>query len=353
MENIYQEALKLIKQGEDFSLATIITRDGSAPRGPGAKMIIHRDGTILGTIGGGLLEAVVMSKASDVFNNKKAIVEEFHLKGKDFSEIDMTCGGDLKVLIDYIDSSNPINLEVFNFLNSDSDISQNGFLITMIPEDEFEFEMQKHLIIFNDGSCIGQCSFDINELLSILVKAPIYKVIKLKDNKKLIIESLKTVFSAVIFGAGHVGQKVAKLLKFIGFRVIVIDDREEFANSERFPFADKLHVVDQFNENINFLNITSNTYLIIVTRGHINDEIMLKFALKTEAGYIGMIGSKTKRDTIYKNIKEKGFTEQDIARVHAPIGLSIGAETPEEIAVSIVAEIVKVRSELSNQFNCI
>ncbi|MBN2040648.1 MAG: XdhC family protein [Spirochaetes bacterium] len=347
MENIYKEALNLIEKGNDFCLATIITKDGSAPRGPGAKMIIRKDGSILGTIGGGLLEAVVMRRAGEIFMEKKAAIEEFHLKGNDFSSIDMTCGGDLKVLVDFIDSFDPLNLEVFKYLNNSADVDTPGFLITLIPGKEDDFAKQKHSIILDNKSCIGQCYFDISELSAVLEKAPIYKVVKLQDNTRLIVESLKTVYSGVIFGAGHVGRKVAELLKFIGFRVVVIDDREEFANSERFPFADRIHVVKEFNENIGFLNIDSHTYLIIVTRGHINDEIMLKFALRSKAGYVGMIGSKSKRDIIYKNIREQGFTDQDIARVHAPIGLSISAETPEEIALSIAAEVVKFRAESS------
>jgi len=351
LEKIFKEAIKLIDEGEDFSLATIITRDGSAPRGPGAKMIVRNDGSIIGTIGGGLLEAVVIKKAAEVYNEKKARVEEFHLTGDDFSTIDMTCGGDLKVLIDFINATDPVNKEVFNYLKDGYGKNKPAYLVTLIPKKDPEFTLQKLSIIFEDGTCTGNNNFDLNDLLPVLSSVSKYKIVRIEDNKKLIVESLKTVFSAVIFGAGHVGLKVAELLKFTGFNITVIDDRPEFANSERFPFADKIDVFNSFDDNIDFLNIDKNTYIVIVTRGHINDEKVLALALKTSAGYIGMIGSRKKRDVIYRNLIAKGFADKDLERVFAPIGINIGADTPEEIAVSIVAEIIKVRSGLlhSNQ----
>jgi xanthine dehydrogenase accessory factor len=128
-----------------------------------------------------------------------------------------------------------------------------------------------------------------------------------------------------------------------GFRVEVLDDRAEFARSDRFPEASGVHVLPSFYQAMTGFPIDSAAHIVIVTRGHLHDKTVLAQALKTPADYIGMIGSRRKRDTIYKELRKEGFSDADLARVHCPIGLDIGAETPEEIAVSIVAEMISVR----------
>jgi len=127
---------------------------------------------------------------------------------------------------------------------------------------------------------------------------------------------------------------------------VVLDDRSEFANQERFPKADELRVLDRFENAFSGLSADSNSFLVILTRGHSHDRTVLAQALRTQAGYIGMIGSHRKRDTIYQSLRDEGFTNADLDRVHCPIGLDIGGETPEEIAVSIVAEMIEVHSGL-------
>jgi len=149
-----------------------------------------------------------------------------------------------------------------------------------------------------------------------------------------------------IFGAGHCGQALAPVLRTVGFRVVVIDDREEFANAERFPDADEIFAPETIDMAFfESLNINKNGYIVIVTRGHVHDEIALRGALRTDAGYVGMIGSRKKRESIYERMLADGYTQVDIDRTYSPIGMPIGADTPEEIAISITAEIIKVRAE--------
>ncbi len=145
-----------------------------------------------------------------------------------------------------------------------------------------------------------------------------------------------------IFGGGHISLYLAKLTSMVGFQVTVIDDRPEFASKERFPEADEV-IAEEFSSIFRRLKINLGSYVVIVTRGHTYDQEVLEWALKTKAKYIGMIGSRKKIQTIYKNLQEKGFPAEDFLRVHAPIGLDIGALTPEEIAVAIVAEMIAVR----------
>jgi len=148
----------------------------------------------------------------------------------------------------------------------------------------------------------------------------------------------------VIAGAGHVAQSLAEVADFLGYSITVIDDREEFCNKERFPQAE-LCLVGDIGEKLEEVAMNQNTFLTIVTRGHAYDEIALENALQKEVGYIGMIGSKKKIEAIYQNLLQKGFSEKNLQKVHAPIGLDIGAETAEEIAVSIMAEIIRYKNK--------
>jgi len=158
---------------------------------------------------------------------------------------------------------------------------------------------------------------------------------------------LEPIFSeptVFIFGAGHVSQQLAPIVKRVDFKVVVIDDREMFANRERFPEVNEV-IVSEFEKCFDQLNIDESSYIVIVTRGHLYDGFVLEQAVKTNARYIGMIGSKKKIQTLYQNLMKKGISKETLDRVYAPIGVDINSETPEEIAVSIVAELIKVRGE--------
>ena len=174
------------------------------------------------------------------------------------------------------------------------------------------------------------------------------------NNNKDFINTLKKEIedkeiNVYIFGAGHVSFDLVEVLYKIGFNCIVIDDREEFANKERFPNAYKV-LAEDYNNVFDKINITNKDYIIIVTRGHADDYIVEKNALKTNAAYIGMIGSKNKIKTLHDRLKkEENYTDEMISRVHAPIGLAIGAETTEEIAISIAAELILTRAVSENR----
>jgi xanthine dehydrogenase accessory factor len=158
------------------------------------------------------------------------------------------------------------------------------------------------------------------------------------------LEPIKPLPSLIIFGGGHISFFLARIGKMVDFRVTIIDDRLEFANPERFPEADET-IAEDMASAMKRLKINSSSYIVIVTRGHQKDEHVLEWAVNTPAGYIGMIGSKRKIKTSFTYLQSKGIMQEQLDRVHSPIGLSIGAETPEEIAVAIIAEIIQVRRE--------
>jgi len=161
---------------------------------------------------------------------------------------------------------------------------------------------------------------------------------------KIFIDILRPKEKVLIFGAGHIAVCVSKLAKMLGFKVTVIDDREEFANQYRFPEADEI-IVEDIERALTHLKITPSTYIIVLTRGHLKDEEVLGSVIKSSAGYIGMIGSRKKNSTVFQHLEEQGISAQELKEVHAPIGVDIGAQTPEEIAVSIIAEIIQVRKQ--------
>ena len=164
---------------------------------------------------------------------------------------------------------------------------------------------------------------------------------------KVFIDILQLKKEILIFGAGHIAVYVSKLAKMMGFRVNIIDDRQEFANQDRFPEADEI-IAETIGKALNHIKITPATHIIIVTRGHLKDEEVLASVITSSAAYIGMIGSRKKNATVFQHLEEQGILAEELKKVHAPIGIDIKAQTPEEIAVSIIAEIIQIRRGKNN-----
>jgi xanthine dehydrogenase accessory factor len=165
---------------------------------------------------------------------------------------------------------------------------------------------------------------------------------------KVYIEPIIPTSTLYIFGGGHISFFLSRISKILGFQVVVIDDRNEYANPERFPEADRT-IGDDYSRVFSQITVNKFSYIVIVTRGHAHDQIVLEWAITTDAKYIGMIGSRNKIKKVYNNLMAKGVLEAKLKQVHAPIGLDIKAETPEEIAVSIMAEIIQVRNSEKSQ----
>ena len=257
MEDIYEEIVRIRNEGDKAALATVVQDKGSTPRSRGSKMLVRSDGSFIGTIGGGCLEAEVWEAAMKVIKEETPQMLDFDLTGKKETKEGLICGGIMQILIEPI-------------------ISQ------------------------------------------------------------------PTVY---IFGAGHIGFNISRIASMTGFRIVVIDDRPAYANSDRFPEADEFFVDDPATVVPN-LGISKNSYIIIACRGHLEDQRVLEQAVKTAACYIGMIGSKKKVKTVFSNLKANGISQEMLDKIHTPIGLPIATETPEEIAVSIMAEIIDCRRSI-------
>jgi xanthine dehydrogenase accessory factor len=344
MHDFFKIVKKIKKEKENVVLATILEKSGSAPRGEGAKMIVRQDLSIEGTIGGGLVEALVIKAAAKVHQDRQFQIEDFILSNKDAASLGMVCGGDVKILLEYLDWEDEQVRIFFEELEILNENKTDFVVITKIPQENEENQALEKWACTETGFYGTE-----SEAVSSLVKSirENFYQLKYKDaylaREGFYVEPFFNNENVCIIGGGHVGKVLADLCKMVGFYVTVADDREEFANPVRFCNVDEVRVIPEYENLTDHLRINPHTYVVIVTRGHSYDKEALAQMLLTEAKYIGMIGSKNKRNHVYQNLIAEGFTYGDLEKVHSPIGVDINADTPEEIAVSIVAEMIKVR----------
>jgi len=348
MLELLDVACGLLARGENFVLVRIINRSGSAPRTAGARMLVVGDGTIHGTIGGGRLEARAIRESRRLCREGGACFLGFDLNSDNVAEMDMICGGSVELLLDCIEPTAE-NRHVFGAWRQMAAEHQPGWAVTAVAGNGDRIAGVARCLL-DDGETLTGASTLSREALAEIKRlggglcGRTDLVIANLDDACVIIEPLMRPKTVMIFGAGHVAQPTAQMAAMMGFRVAVFDDREEFANNRRFPGAHQVGVLADFERALEGMPIDSDSYLVILTRGHLYDKTVLAQALRTEAGYIGMIGSRHKRDAIYDALLAEGFQGRDLRRVFAPIGLAIGAESPQEIALCIVAELVQQRA---------
>jgi len=352
MQNIYEALMDQYRQGNTSVLATIIKQAGPSPRGIGAKCLLTKDGVLFGTIGGGLLEAEVLQKATDLMQTKVPELMSFHLKGTDVEDTDMLCGGDVEVFLAPLSPEDSGLLPFFEAILRIHRRGGSGLIATIVDPESWQAEKAPMVFLTADGEQTGSIpgcpnlETELKNKAEALVRQRVPKIHRFSEGGRslnVFVEPVQSNPILFIFGGGHVSQQIAPLAARVGFNVRVIDDRKDFADPHLFPEAQEV-LERRFEDVMGGLPVDGSSYLVIVTRGHSHDKEVVAQALKTDARYVGMIGSRRKRDIIYQRLMEEGFSKEDIARVHSPIGLSIGAETPEEIAVSIVAELVQVRA---------
>lgn len=346
MSSIIKEAVTKLTQGEQLVFIQIVSQRGSTPRTSGAKMLVSKDGNSFGTIGGGLLEARAMQQGRELFDGQQpASWLSFNLDYEEISSSDMICGGDVEILL-YPIFPTEWNIAFFRRWHDMILGGEEGISLTIVRHEADRIKHIEHYLIDAEGQVQGHQPLSDRVLVQVFKQGkerPSFGVEKTADSR-ILIEPITKPKTAILFGAGHVAQPTAHLAALCGFRVVVLDDRQTFAHPSRFPDADEVRAVHNFERALDEVTVDKDSFIIIVTRGHLHDKTVLAQALKTNAVYIGMIGSKRKRDKIYQKLLEEGFTEADLKRVHSPIGLAIKAETPTEIAVSIVAELIQIRA---------
>ena len=341
-----REALTLLRNGEDLAWVSIIESTGSSPRHPGAHMLMRSGGTTVGTVGGGSLEAHAIEVARDVLRAGASRLAPYNLTNDDAAGLGMICGGAGLLLIDFIDHHDPDMAALFEAMSDLLDRGARGSLVTMFPVDPSPgWRAHRCLVLEADRTVIGSP-------MCVALGADVLgsgrgDLVVAGENMRARMEAIGWRGTVFVFGAGHCGQSLVPFLHAVGFRTVVVDDRAEYANRDRFPLADSVVVPPSFEGIVGGLPIDEDSYLVILTRGHVHDRTVLREALQTDALYVGMIGSRRKVAQTMEALREEGVEAGQLDRVHAPIGLSIGAETPEEIAVSITAQLIQVRAGVS------
>lgn len=346
MKEYVKKLALLLKAGETVAQATILSHKGSTPRAAGSKMAVTQNGTIVGTVGGGKVEAEVIKEAAEVIQSDRCRVRRFDLTGAPGEGgLDIICGGRLEILIEPL-AADRATIEVFQQLNDLMEKGETPLLLTDLGDADKEITTTRHAVVNPDHTVYGQFPHPpgwLERLLEQCGNRRFASVLTI-GNRRFLAEPVSLPDTVYIFGAGHVARELAELTHGVGFRTVVIDDRVDFANINRFPQADRVVVPQSFARALEDIATDRDSYLVIVTRAHSHDKEVLAQALKTDAGYIGMIGSRRKRDTIYKALLQERFNQADLERVHCPIGLEIGADTPREIAVSIIAQLIDFRA---------
>jgi len=295
--------------------------------------MICENATLSGTIGGGALEGACQAKAKELFVNSCPYAElDFSLSETSAANEGMVCGGSVSVLLQRLE---PDVLETLVQIRNDYRQGMRPLLGTVLPQEG----APPRLVHLGTDTQLNIPVELKSKISGKNYRAPFLASL---NNEDIFVEPMVSPGVVHIIGAGHVALATAQLASFAGFEVVVMDDRIEFANKDRYPHAREVVVLESFDRCFGELSL--DDYIVIVTRGHLHDRDVLAQALMTKAGYIGMIGSKKKREIIYNSLRRENVNEAQLQRIHSPIGLNIGADTPHEIALSIIAELVQVRA---------
>lgn len=334
-------------------LATIISTTGSTPASALSKMLVKDNGkSWLGTVGGGCLEGDVLEVAIQMYSSGMAKILTFHLNETNIDQ-GLICGGSLNVLIEPLTKR---DISVMHEVRALRDEGNDCVIATFLSSGGAIEERTCFTVAAGPNNGTAALDDRLKRVSALLIdpeaaklKVAIRKASHRNETQRvatmsgeIIVEPVSGAPHLVIFGGGHVSKYISRAASMAGFRITVIDDRSEYANVVRFPEAERTLAVD-FNEALSRISVTRSTYIVIVTRGHRSDEEILEKVVALPAKYVGMIGSKRKVLTTYEHLAERGVSADALNRVHAPIGIEIGATTAEEIGISVVAQLIAVR----------
>ncbi len=348
MDDIIPEIVRRKERGERMALASLVWSTGSIPMSERAKMIVAEQGDVVGTIGGGCLEAEVLSVGRMALATGENQLLRYTMTEKQAGESGLNCGGSVRIYTEVIDPDEP---DDFYGRVLAARQARRGCALATLPKQRFDSTGAGRLWLGADGSTGGSLGTpaadrEVAERLpEVIARArglvwTLAPSTKLGEAVEVFIEPFLPEPVLYVFGGGHVGGQICALAKNVGFRVVLIDDRPAFASPERHPQADEC-LVAGMAEVFADLPIDDQSYIVAATRGHQHDEIVVEAAIKTPARYIGMLGSERKKLILWRRIAERGGNPQRLDAVFAPIGFNIGADTPAEIAVSVVAELIE------------
>lgn len=353
----YTLLAELLEAHESVAVATVIATRGSVPREVSAKMLVKRSGEILGTVGGGCGEAQVWRTALQVVETGQPAVEFVDLTDEISMDSAAVCGGTMDVLVERWGGD--LDLELAKSIACDGRLHEPVVLATVVSAQGHGAHLRGARVLVDKSGRVrgglGTPELDsaLREKCVALLEAggPLSSQAELPaggngeakpDSIGLYLEMLKPEPRIAILGAGHIAIPLAQMAALLGFEIAVLDDRRDFANRDRFPDADVV-LAQGFSEGIRHLAIDQYTYVVLITRGHQHDVECLLELGDADPAYLGMIGSRRRVQAVLELLGAQGVAPEKLLRIHAPIGIDIGAKTPAEIALSILAEIVNVR----------
>ena len=348
MREILERAAELRRQGRSFAIATVVRTSGSTPQVVGAKMLIDDLGRTVGTLGGGCVEGDAFAEAKNVIATGAPSLREYELTEPLAWDTGLTCGGTMWIAVEH--GREALRAAQSDLLDDLLLASRGGTpvaLATLLRREDDRYATRGRLLVESGGSVTGILGTRelearaVEEARRSLARGTA-GVVALDESHELLLEPVTSKPTLVMVGGGHVGLAVARLAKLLDYRVVVVDDRPEFSNRERFPEADEVVNADMVT-SLGRMPIAWNTFIVIATRGHKLDAQALRAAAATPARYVGLLGSKRKTILIERMLREEGFPEERLRGVHAPIGLDLGGRTPAEIALAILAEITAER----------
>ena len=347
MKEVFHEAAAELDEGRPVVVATVVRTKGSTPQKPGAKLLVRDDGSGVGTLGGGCVEGDIWFAARELMKRGgSAQYRDYELNEDLAAEDGLVCGGTMYFLIDPVYEAGSY-LEYAQEIDAAYAGGPAVALATVTAQGDGAEGLGARLFMREDGSTegtLGSPEVDreaIKRARELMVHGK-NEFVTMRDGPEFFVEAYTTPPQMVLCGGGHVSKAIAPLASTLGFRVFVTDDREEFANSDRFPEADII-VAEKPETALTQLPINANTFIIIATRGHRYDNVALEAAALTPAKYVGLLGSKRKTILIYEDLIRSGLAIERIREIRSPVGLDVRGRTPEEIAVSIMAEVLMFR----------
>jgi xanthine dehydrogenase accessory factor len=348
MREVFREAVKELGKGEAVVVATVVRTKGSTPQKPGAKLLVRSDGSGVGTLGGGCVEGDIWFAARELMKRGgDAEHRDYELNEDLAAEEGLICGGTMYFLIDPVYEAG----DYMPYAESIDKAYGGGpaaALVSLIkPAEGNTTPTGAKLFVREDGSTdgsLGSSKLDgdaVKKALELMALGN-NEYVTTRDGAEYFVEAFTTPPQLVLVGGGHVSNAIAPLAETLGFRVFVTDDREEFANADRFPNAAGLLVASP-EDAIPQLPINANTYIVVATRGHRYDNVALETAARTPARYVGLMGSKRKAILIFEDLIRSGLPMERIRQIRSPIGLDLRARTPDEIALSIMSEVLMFR----------
>ncbi len=335
MQEVIQDINSWLKDGETVGLATVIQTWGSAPRKAGGKMAITTGGKMSGSVSGGCVEGAVFEQAVEAISNKQGKLLEFGVADETAWEVGLACGGNIRVFVE------GLSQEIYQSVQTIIQQDRFGALATIVKSPN-EAHFGKKFVTNREALIAGNGPSEAVEAALTTMKSGKSQLVELSDGSELFVEVYLPAPQLIMVGGVHIAIALSEMAQVLGYKTIVVDPRRGFGNTDRFANVDTLI---QKWPKVAFENLTvnENTAIALLTHDPKIDDPALHAVLDSDAFYIGALGSRKTHAKRVTRLKEAGYSDEQIDKIYGPIGLSINAQNPEEIAVSVLAEIIKAR----------